>query len=107
MDALSYLTWLLPWTWAHEGSHWLMLYMLTGHRLTFKPQGYRWVWTFPEGASLIHRRLTNYAGFAGEFAFSGIFFLISWWAGMAYLLGAIAHFMSYPHYAGGCSDFRE
>jgi len=102
-----YLTWLLPHTWAHEGSHWLSLYFLTGHKLAFRPKGYRWIWEFPEDVGLTHRRLVNYAGFAGEFLFSGIFFAFSWLWGFAYLLGACAHFLAYPHYAGGCSDFRE
>lgn len=109
----GYALWLLPWTLFHEGGHFLAVLWYTGKPLQFHLQMVplralwipRWIWYYPQGLMAEQRAVIGFAGFALEFLASGILILFFPLWGSLYLLGATAHFMLYPHYAGVASDF--
>ncbi len=117
MDSLlilcGYALWLLPWTWIHEGGHYLAALLLAEEKISFslcfgslgKLRVPRWIWALPPGLPRYKRLAICYAGFLGEFAAGGLIFSFSLLWGWIYFVGALAHLGLYPHYSGDLNDF--
>ena len=90
----------------HEGGHFLAA-LVFGKRLQFRFSWGRlgpvpvprWVWYWPQGLSEVQFMVVCHAGFALELA---LIPLLPWPYGAA----AIAHYWTYPFYAGEMSDFE-
>jgi hypothetical protein len=84
----------------HELGHYLTARFL-GHNITFRRQGFRFIWDMPEDTPQ-HQRLIALSGFGAEIVFAPLLYL----AGLGlYPWVVVVHLMAYPFYAGDYNDF--
>ena len=98
----------------HEGSHFLMA-KIFGETLKFEFSfGYlfnvipipRGVWEMPIKFNSFEKKVVAAAGFAGEFLFSLVLFMLLPKVALYYIIIAIVHIVAYSFYAGDASDFQ-
>jgi hypothetical protein len=85
----------------HELGHYITARFL-GHNITFRRQGFRFIWDMPNDTPQ-HQRLIALSGFGAEILAAPLLYLAGLWL---YPWVVAVHLIAYPFYAGECSDFK-
>ena len=117
-----YLTYLKPFLVSfvyalvlHEGGHYITSLLMfrpikfsfgIGWLFKFIPIP-RFTWNNPVNASRFKLKLINIAGFGTEFAAIPVMMYYNHPLVLPYSILAAVHFITYPFYAGECSDFQS